>query len=125
MELRCFLILAMAVRLLPAQSVSDAADNELWAKTHPPRESTGMVPLPDLGMWKYQGAPGGLYPSGRNTPPKEHLDAGLALAKKVLPLDANGLPSEDGKIVYCSQLECRIPPKSFRRFSISQGVMPA
>ncbi len=36
-----------------------------YAKAHPPRESTGLVPLPDLGSGKYQGEQGGLYPRGK------------------------------------------------------------
>jgi hypothetical protein len=102
MVFRWLLVLTMAVPLLYAQALSDAAENEEWAKAHPPRESTGLVPLPDLGAGTYQGAPGGLYPGGRNTPPKAHLEAGLALAKKFVPLDAEGRPAESGKIVLLS-----------------------
>src|ERR1700682_3190593 len=43
-----------------------------YAKAHPPRESTGLVPLPDLGDGKYQGEQGGLYPGGSNYPPNAH-----------------------------------------------------
>lgn len=77
-----------------------AQRNAEYAKAHPPRESTGLVPLPDLGTAKYQDEPGGLYPGGRNTPPPAHLEAGLALAKSVAPLDANGHPSPNGRIVF-------------------------
>jgi hypothetical protein len=73
-----------------------------WAKTHPPRDFTGLVPLPDLGTGKYQGEEGGLYPGGENKPPAAHLKAGLKLAKAIKPLDANGKPSADGKIVLLS-----------------------
>jgi hypothetical protein len=48
-----------------------------YAKAHPPRESTGLVPLPDLGDGKYKGEQGGLYPGGSNSPPNAHLRAGL------------------------------------------------
>jgi hypothetical protein len=72
--------------------------NAEFAKTHPPKESTGMAPLPDLGTGMYQGEQGGLYPGGQNTPPPAHLKAGLALAREVVPLDAEGRPSESGKI---------------------------
>src|SRR5688572_16649392 len=40
-----------------------------FVKTHPPRESTGLTPLPDLGGKTYQGEQGGLYPGGANVPP--------------------------------------------------------
>jgi hypothetical protein len=54
-----------------------------YARTHPPRESTGLVPLPDLGSETYKGEPGGLYPGGENKPPRAHLDAGLRLAHQI------------------------------------------
>jgi hypothetical protein len=76
--------------------------HEAWAKDHPARESTGLVPLPELGKGMYQGFEGGLYPDGRNTPPAAHLKAGLKAAKSVVPLDAEGKPSPDGKIVLLS-----------------------
>lgn len=79
-----------------------AQQNQDYARTHPPRESTGLVPLPDLGAGMYQGEQGGLYPGGANTPPKAHLDAGLALARKIVPLDADGHPAENGRIVLLS-----------------------
>src|ERR1017187_1839240 len=73
-----------------------------WIATHPARESTGMIPLPDLGKGMYKGEQGGLYPGGVNTPPPAHLEAGLAMARKIVPLDAEGHPSSDGKIVMIS-----------------------
>jgi hypothetical protein len=77
-----------------------AQRNVEYAKAHPPRESTGLVPLPDLGTGKYQDEPGGLYTGGRNTPPPVHLEAGLALAKSIVPLDADGNPLPGGRIVF-------------------------
>jgi len=65
-----------------------------------PRESTGLIPLPDLAEGSYQGEQGGLYPGGRNTPPPAHLQAGLAAAKSVVPLDAEGNPAPGGRIVF-------------------------
>ena len=72
---------------------------EEFRKTNPPRDSTGLVPLTELGAGGYKGEEGGLYTGGKNTPPKSHLDAGLALARKVAPLDAEGRPAVEGKIV--------------------------
>src|SRR3974390_2018454 len=40
-----------------------------WMAAHPVRESTGLIPLPDLGKEKYKGEQGGLYPGGVNAPP--------------------------------------------------------
>jgi hypothetical protein len=73
-----------------------------YAKAHPPRESTGLVPLPDLGKGTHQGEQGGLYPDGQNTPPAPHLKAGRALARAITPLDAEGRKAESGKIVLLS-----------------------
>jgi len=77
-----------------------AQQNGEYAKTHPPRESTGLVPLPDLGAGLYQDEQGGLYPGGQNTPPPAHQKAGLALARQTIPLDAEGRPSDSGRIVF-------------------------
>jgi hypothetical protein len=77
-----------------------AQRNAEYAKAHPPRESRGLVPLPDLGTGKYQDEPGGLYTGGRNTPPPAHLAAGLALAKGIAPLDADGHPLPGGRIAF-------------------------
>jgi hypothetical protein len=73
-----------------------------WIKEHTARETTGLIALPDLGKGTYQGEQGGLYPGGENTPPKAHLKAGLAMARRILPLDAEGSQSKDGKIVLIS-----------------------
>jgi hypothetical protein len=72
---------------------------EEFRKANPPRESTGLVPLTELGAAGYKGEEGGLYPGGKNTPPKSHLDRGLALAGKIAPLDAEGRRAAEGKIV--------------------------
>ncbi|MCX7016879.1 MAG: hypothetical protein NTW86_30695 [Candidatus Sumerlaeota bacterium] len=79
-----------------------AKRNADYAQAHPPRESTGLIPLPDLGAGTHQGEQGGLYPDGKNTPPEAHLAAGLRLAAQIAPLDREGRPSPDGRIVMCS-----------------------
>ncbi|MFC1716855.1 alpha/beta fold hydrolase [Candidatus Poribacteria bacterium] len=76
--------------------------NEEYKKANPPRETTGMVPLMDLGKETYRGQEGGLYPGGANVPPDDHLKAGLKLAQQIAPLDKEGNPSKDGKIVFLS-----------------------
>jgi hypothetical protein len=65
-----------------------------YVSTHAPKDSTGMVPLPDLGKGTYKGETGGLYPGGENTPPAAHRKAGLAASAKIAPID--------GKIVLLS-----------------------
>ncbi len=69
----------------------------------PPKvDTTRFKPLTELGLETYQGYKGGLYGEGRNDRPAAHEKAGLALAAQVRPLDANGQPSADGKIVLLS-----------------------
>jgi Cu/Ag efflux protein CusF len=58
--------------------------------------------LNELGKDEYQGYKGGFYPDGKNERPAGHEQAGLALAKKVQPLGADGKPSADGKVVMLS-----------------------
>jgi hypothetical protein len=61
-----------------------------------------LTPLTELGTAKYKGEDGGLYGGGRNEPPKEHLAVAMAESAKIQPLDAEGKPSKDGKIVLVS-----------------------
>jgi enterochelin esterase-like enzyme/dienelactone hydrolase len=63
-------------------------------------DTSRLVPLTDMTKEdKYRGFEGGLYPECKNQRPAEHDAAGLRLAKKVVPLDNDGKPSADGKIV--------------------------
>jgi len=64
-----------------------------------PPDTSKLVPLTDLGSGKYEGFEGGLYPDGVNTRPASHEAAGLALARQIQPLDGEGKPSPEGKIV--------------------------
>jgi hypothetical protein len=69
----------------------------------PPRDTTGLAPLDQMTTEdRYKGQDGGLYGSGKNQPPPGHLSAALAQAKKIVPLDADGKPSAQGKIVLLS-----------------------
>jgi predicted HTH domain antitoxin len=61
-------------------------------------DTSKLKALTDLGTDKYQGFQGGLYPEGKNDRPASHTAAGIALAKKVQPLDAEGKPNPDGKV---------------------------
>ena len=65
-------------------------------------DPAGLVPLTELGTSLYKGFPGGLYPDGKNERPAAHEAAGVALARQVQPLDAEGKPSPDGKVVLLS-----------------------
>ena len=65
-------------------------------------DTKSLKPLSELGREKYQGFEGGFYPDGRNERPKEHEAAGLKLARQVQPLNAQGQPDPNGKIVLLS-----------------------
>lgn len=56
-------------------------------------------PLTDLGDGTYNGYPGGLYPGGSNVRPASHEETGVSIANTIQPLDANGNPDPNGKIV--------------------------
>lgn len=66
-------------------------------------------PLNDLGNSEYirledgpTGFTGGLYPGGSNVRPPEHEAAGLAMAARIQPLNQDGEPSADGRVVMIS-----------------------
>lgn len=65
-------------------------------------DTSALKPLPELGREKYQGFEGGLYPGGTNQRPAEHEAAGVKLAGQIGPLDAEGRPDPNGKIVLLS-----------------------
>ena len=67
------------------------------------RDSTGLIPLTDLGAGLYQGFQGGLYSGGTNERPSAHSQAGLAIANSITPLDTLGNPDPaSGKVVLIS-----------------------
>lgn len=75
------------------------ATREAWLKGHTPQSSTGLIALPDLGAAMYKGEQGGLYPGGSNVVPTRHLRRGMKIARAIRPLDADGHPAKDGKVV--------------------------
>jgi hypothetical protein len=67
------------------------------------KDHLGLVPLTDLaGEARYKGQDGGLYGGGRSEPPEAHLRAAMASARRIRPLDAEGRPSREGKVVLIS-----------------------
>jgi len=66
------------------------------------KETTGMIPLPELVDGKYKDQSGGLYGDGMNTPPASHQAAASKELARVTPLASDGNPSKDGKIVLIS-----------------------
>lgn len=64
--------------------------------------ATGQVPLTDLAG-TYRGFQGGLYPNGATVRPAAHEAVGVALAEQdIRPLDAQGRPDPNGRIVLMS-----------------------
>jgi hypothetical protein len=64
---------------------------------------TGLKPLSDMtGDDRYKGEDGGLYGGGMNEPPRVHQLAAQEALQKIVPLDAQGKPSQNGKIVFIS-----------------------
>ncbi len=83
----------------------DRARKAMQARRQPPpaKPPTGLKPLSDMTAEdRYKGQDGGLYGGGRNGPPEKHLQAAMKQAKTIQPLDAEGKPAEDGKIVLVS-----------------------
>lgn len=67
------------------------------------KPSVGFKPLNEMTSGdNYKGQDGGLYGGGKNEPPEPHRTAAKNETAKIQPLDANGQPSSDGKIVLVS-----------------------
>ena len=99
----------------------------------PPRRSpppqgkspTGLTPLCEMDSDdRYKGEDGGLYGEGRNEPPAAHAEAARRELAKIRPLDANGNPSPDGKIVLLS-LGMSNTSQEFRSFKEMADRDPA
>ena len=84
----------------PAAKAKGAAKT---AEPLPKLDTSALVALSDLGPGDdYHGAKGGLYPGVSNVRPAAHEKAGLELARQIRPLDQDGKPAADGKIVLCT-----------------------
>lgn len=95
-EERAYLQRAIAARRGQAKSAAEPS-------TPAARETTGLVPLTEMTSGQtYQGRDGGLYGGGKNEPPPAHLAAALAEAARIVPLNSEGKPAPDGKIVLLS-----------------------
>jgi hypothetical protein len=64
-----------------------------------PNSSTPLVALTDLGTGTFLGSEGGLYPNGSNVRPEPHDSDGVSIAQGIGPLDSNGNPDPNGKMV--------------------------
>src|SRR4029453_2198715 len=67
------------------------------------KDKVGFKPLTEMTADdKYLNQDGGLYGSGKNTPPTEHKKAAEAAPARIKPLDAHGRPTVDGRVVFVS-----------------------
>lgn len=68
-----------------------------------PVDSVGFIPFTelrtDLYLDEFQG---GLYPDGKNFMPREHFLAGVLRGQSIGPLDTDGNPDPNGKMVLMS-----------------------
>lgn len=114
---RVYLQRAMAARRAGAKE-------DTPANLPPPRESTGLVPLTEMSAGQtYKGREGGLYGGGRNEPPPAHRAAALAEATQIVPLDREGRPARDGRIVLLS-VGMSNTTQEFSRFQEIAGREP-
>ena len=67
----------------------------------PPPPPQNLVPLTEL-TGNYQGQDGGLYGAGKNAPSGELADRAKQAVAQVHPLNADGKPAADGKVVMVS-----------------------
>ncbi len=65
-------------------------------------DSTGLIPISDLGTNLFNGMQGGLYGNGQNTTPQNHLIAGIQIASEIKPLNTQGNYASNGKIGFIS-----------------------
>ena len=72
----------------------------IFALPPPPQNATPLIDMTKDDI--YKGEDGGLYGGGMNTPPPAHGAAALQEVAKIEPLDGDGNPSPDGKIVFTS-----------------------
>jgi Putative Ig domain len=78
---------------------SNLGDNCADISFDVPKTTTPIVALNDLGTGTYQGSEGGLYTNGSNVRPASHDSDGVGIAQGIGPLDSNGNPDPNGKMV--------------------------
>ncbi|MBK9454060.1 MAG: T9SS type A sorting domain-containing protein [Bacteroidetes bacterium] len=75
----------------------------------------GNIPLIDLTGGYFNGVQGGLYPGGTNERPAAHLTQCVNNALQIQPLNTEGVPSADGKIVMIG-IGASNPMTEFQKF---------
>ena len=69
----------------------------------PGKRSVGLKPLTEMSAKaRYKGEDGGLYGGGKNVPPPRHQKAARQELARIVPLDPDGKPAPDGKVVLIS-----------------------
>jgi len=117
-EERAYLQRAMAERRAGGKG------NARAGHTPTARDTTGLVPITEMSADQtYKGRDGGLYGGGRNEPPPAHRTAALAEAARIVPLDREGQPAPDGKIVLLS-VGMSNTTQEFSRFQEIAGRAP-
>jgi hypothetical protein len=76
-----------AVAVAGAALAATASPHRMTAAADCSKTSVGLTPLTELGRGRYHGFEGGLYPAGKNAPPRGYLKLGLAQARRVKPID--------------------------------------
>jgi len=93
---------ALALAVAAAIGISTRANGPAPSSQTGNPSGFRAVPLTELGAKTYEGFEGGLYAGGGNTAPAAHAAAGRRIASGIEPLDAEGRPSPNGKIVVTS-----------------------
>lgn len=97
-----------ATFLLPLMSLGCGGGGSEQAQARPappplpvPVPFINATPIMDMtGADNYLSFPGGLYENSSNLVPSDHDLAGKAILNQIQPLDQNGLPDPNGKIVF-------------------------
>ncbi len=90
-----------------------------------PRETIGLKPLTEMSAKdRYKDQDGGLYGDGRNSPPEAHQRAAEAGLARIQPLNAEGQPAGNGRIVFVS-LSMSNATQEFSRFKQLADADPA
>jgi hypothetical protein len=92
----------LGIKLADSRPANDPLRNNNGERRRVSADTKSLKPLSELGREKYQGFEGGFYPDGHNDRPNDHEAAGLKLARQVQPLNAQGQPDPNGKIVLMS-----------------------
>src|SRR5688572_5891613 len=93
----------LRLSILVATTLVWAATSALGQEPAITKAAVGLVPLDEMSAKdRYQGEEGGLYGDGANVPPESQRKAAEAAIKEIRPRDANGKPSDNGRVVLIS-----------------------